>query len=448
MKFTMGFGFKEKTQRASRWLVQKTSLISGDNVGCLRISKNPLAMLKDRHVPRHVSLAMVYTAAANGMFINAGEITRFTRGLMDHDGAAIQQLLRRIFDPETAREISIWMDTAPGAEYAGGWAHRLTHGHDLSALLELTFGHGHIGIIEWLNHVWLRDFWTPHGVPYLPAGAGSAYDCLVSNFGISPSTALSLLTINVAEAASGLLIFCSCYQIYRGLISFAETRDYKKRLKQIEKLVNEGSNQEALSLAQETEIYANHERASHLRLALAMFCLNQSFQSEGGHAVAWGNQAFSIARELCRSSPHLPVDIPYHGNTRVSFQGLAATIMASAYSSHLQGITPDWSDISERIQFGIRRFLELSKIQSKPRLLKVNGKHLWGYRPYSALTNQLLALELSISCGSLHTMTIDPITIRQMMEKLLNNLQQKGLPHLDFTKQLTSDIQQIYPLTV
>lgn len=434
----------EKSEQFQEWHADRSSLVASDSIARLKSSDNPLVRLEERKVPRHVSMGMVYFAAASGVFANSDEITRFTRDLMDHDSAAVQQWLRRVFDPEEAREISLWMDTSPGSEIAGGWAHRLHHGHDTSALFTLTQEYGATGAIEWANHVWLRDFWTPHGVPYLPAGSGSVYEWLV-DAGLSPQTAMSLLTVNAAEAATGLLFFTSGRRMYKGYKTYQGARVYRKNLSRINNLVEEGSEYQALDFVDQMELLNDHEHVPHLRLDLAMFCLGRSFQTDSKYRKRWGSHAFAMSRDLCRQSTNYPTQIPYHGDTKVSFQGLAATVMASAYSSHVQVENSDWSYVSERVQYGVRRFLEVSKEQSKPKF-EVKKNKLMGYRPYSALTNQLLALELSMACRTLHIIKADPLAIRRTMKETLSKIKKDGLEHEQMAASIEKNLDRIYPL--
>lgn len=426
-------------------LNRKTSLAGGDDITRLQTSDNPLLTLDQRSVPPHIRSAALYLATASGLFANADEVTRFTRDVMDRDDAAVQQWLRRVFDPEEAREISMWMDTAPGAEHAGGWAHRLDHGHDLSALATLGEEHGVTGAVEWTNHVWLRDFWTPHGVPYLPAGSGSAYEWLIEA-GVSPATAMSLLTVNAAEMATGILAFSGGRRLYKGLKSYTTGRDYRRRVDRIRQLAHEGSHNEAVRLVDNTETFAVGQEVPRLRLDLAVLCLDQSFKvTDEQLASAWGSRAFQIAFDLCRSLPHLPDDVPYHGGTRVSFHGFAATIAASAYSFHVQTNQSDWQQVVERLQFGVNRFLELSAKQSKTSSLQLKGKDMWGYAPYSAMTNQLMALELVTACGGALTTTHDPIAIRREMENTLMTLK-ADKTHRPVAVKIDDELQRSYPL--
>ena len=434
----------EKSEQFQEWHSDRSSFVASDSIARLKSSDNPLVRLEERIVPRHVSMGMVYFAAASGVFANSDEITRFTRDLMDNDRAAVQQWLRRVFDPEEAIEISLWMDTSPGSEITGGWAHRVHHGHDTSALFTLTQDYGATGAIEWANHVWLRDFWTPNGVPYLPAGSGSVYEWLV-NAGLSPQTAMSLLTVNAAEAATGLLFFTSGRRMYKGYKTYKGARAYRKNLSIINSFVKEDCEHQAFDLVEQMELLNDHEHVPHLRLDLAMFCLGRSFQVDSVYRKRWGCYAFTIGRDLCRYSTHYPTQIPYHGDTKVSFQGLAATVMASAYSSHVQIENLDWGHVSERIQFGIKRFLELGKEQNKPKIEVKNNK-LMGYRPYSALTNQLLALELSMACGTLHAIKTDPLAIRRTMKETLSNLKKDGMEHEQMAVSIEKNLDRIYPL--
>ena len=198
---------------------------------------------------------------------------------MDHDQAAVQQWLRRVFNPDQAREISVWMDAAPGAEYAGGWAHRLIHGHDFAAMTEVMQEYGLVGAAEWANHVWLRGFWTPHGVPYLPAGSGTVYEWLM-DAGLSSSTAMGLLTINAAEAASGLLLYMSAMRVGRAGFALGRVRKYRNELDQVIQLVEEGSEVEAVWLVGQIEAFSERKGVSHLRLHLATFCLEMALSGQ------------------------------------------------------------------------------------------------------------------------------------------------------------------------
>lgn len=158
--------------------------------------------------PTQVGQAALCAAIGAGILDNSTAITQFTRDLMDNDHGPIQVLFRRLFRPEAAEEISRWMDTVPGLDYAGGMFHRLKHGHDINALIQLVREHHITGAIEWFNHIALRDFWTPHGVPFLPSGSGTVFDWLVS-LNVPKTTAIKLLSLNMAHVAGAILLYRS-----------------------------------------------------------------------------------------------------------------------------------------------------------------------------------------------------------------------------------------------
>jgi hypothetical protein len=432
-------------EKLEEWKADHSSLVNGDSISALKVSDNPLIELERRKVPKHVTMHLIHLFTAAGVFTNADDITRFTRDIMDNDQAAIQQWLRKVFSPEEAREISLWMDTSPGAEYAGGWAHRLEHGHDISALIELSGEYGLTGAIEWGNHVWLRDFWTPHGVPYLPAGSGTVYDWLVSA-GVAPQTALSLLTINVAEALSGILTYRAGTHAIKAITAYNRLKHYKKRLSDIKELVDRGFENKALQLVNEAETYdVSGEETAHLRLNMAILCLSYSFNEQSKYRVAWGNRGYQIAYSLCRNNREYPETIPYHGDTKISFHGLSATIMAAAYSSHVQVTNTDWDMVEEKLVFGIKMYMAVAKDQSKTEFREINGTKTWGFRPFSALTNMLMALELSMACSSLKSNAIDPILIRKELQKLLDTLDIEETEQREMLVNIKRNIERVYP---
>ena len=446
-KFTMDH-IDRANEGLTKWQEDRTSVVGGDSVEAFLNSDNPLVELEKRKIPKHVTMHLIHLFTAAGVFTNADQITQFTRAIMDNDSGAVQQTLRKVFSPEEAREISLWMDTSPGAEYAGGWAHRLDHGHDVGALIELSGEYGLTGAAEWANHVWLRDFWTPHGVPYLPVGSSSAYEWLIEQ-GVSPSTALSLLTVNAAEAATGLLMFSAAKRIYSIHQIKARIRNYKNGISKADQLIEAGREPEALRLIQNAEIHSSSgEHTAHLRLNTAIFCLTNSMKPDSPIAREWGDQAYHIAYELCRSGGSIPETILYHGNTLVSFHGLAATILAASWSSHVQQKTVNGLTIEQSLLFGIKKFRELAHKQVNPRLPKVNQSHLYGNRPLSALTNQFMALELTLAVGSVDEIEIDPIMLREELMAMLEQIREQKLlvTEAQIIDRIQENIERLYPM--
>lgn len=426
------------------WFDDRTSLISADSLERVRNSENPLITLEQRQVPKQVTSGLIYFAAASGVLSNSTEITRFTRAVMDHDQSVVQQMFRKVFNPEDAREISAWMDRAPGYEIAGGWAHRLHHGHDLSAMMALHAEYGLTGVAEWTNHVWARDFWTPHGVPYLPTGSGSVYDWLV-DFGVSPSNAMSLLSINAAEAASGLFFISAGKRVWGGVNKFRANSRYSRELKNIKKLAGNNLHEEALKQLDRLEVYADRNASPHLKLDLALFCLGMSLQPVSPRATAWGHRAFRISDQLVTAATDMPEKTEYQGGTEVSFSGLAGTIAMTSFAPYAQTANADLELIRVKSQLAVYQYLQVARQQKSGWAIK--GHKVAGYRPFSAMTNQFLALELAVSVGSLTTLPegVDPIAIREELLDTLLEIKNRELEASDFLDRIEAAIRRIYP---
>lgn len=432
------------TSAVSEWFDDRTALVSADSLERVRNSENPLITLEQRQVPRQVTSGLVYFAAASGVLSNSDEITRFTRAVMDHDQSVVQQMFRKVFNPDDAREISSWMDRAPGYEIAGGWAHRLHHGHDLSAMMALHAEYGLPGVAEWANHVWARDFWTPHGVPYLPTGSGSVYNWLI-DFGVSPSNAMSLLSINAAEAASGLFFISAGTRVWGGVNKFLANSRYSKELKNIKELAGNNLHEEALRQLDRLEVYADRNASPHLKLDLALFCLGMSLQPISPRATAWGHRAFRISDQLITAATDIPEKTEYQGGTQVSFSGLAGTIAMTSFAPYAQTANADLEIIRVKAKLAVYQYLQVARRQKQGWAIK--GRKLSGYRPFSAMTNQFLALELAVSVGSLTTLPegVDPVAIRDELLDTLHEIKARERDASEFLTRIETAIYRVYP---
>jgi hypothetical protein len=433
------------TSAVSKWLDDRTALISADSVTQIQNSQHPLIALEQRQVPRQVTSGLVYFAAASGVLSTSTEITRFTRAIMDHDQSVVQQMFRKVFSSEEAQEISAWMDRAPGFEVSGGWAHRLHHGHDLSAMMTLHAEHGLIGVAEWANHVWARDFWTPHGIPYLPSGSGSVYSWLVEN-GVTPSNAMSMLSVNVAEFASGLFFVSASKRVWGGTSRFLTNRKYSRELYSIKELAHDGFHEESLKQLNQLELYADRHVSPRLKLDLAAFCLAMSLESSSTRSNVWGQQAFRISEQLVAVATDMPKTTHYQGGTEVSFAGLAGTIAMTAFAPYAQTANADLERFEAKAKLAIREYLQTARRQ-KSKGLAINGREFAGYRPFSAMTNQFLALELALCVGSLTKSpdASDPLLIRDELLDTLRETKAHDLPASDFLDRIEAAIRRVYP---
>lgn len=171
------------------------------------------------------------TALATGgaaVLMNETALMRTTRSVMDTNSGPLQKMFRQVVAPgDRTAEINAFIDTVPGTEFAGGFAHRLIHGHDLAGLSRAFEEYGLEGAIEWLNHIVLRDSWTPSGVPILPFGSGEIY-AFLKGMGVSPAMAADLLALNAAEALAGLGILTGTVRA-AGLVQKAQMKELARQ---------------------------------------------------------------------------------------------------------------------------------------------------------------------------------------------------------------------------
>src|SRR5438552_6574802 len=103
------------------------------------------------------------------------------------------------------------MDHVLGTDHVGGWLHRLQHGHDLSAVAHMWWEHGFGGGAQALYHVYGRDFFTPHGIPILPAEtdrASPGHFFCVSRADLTPRASSSAGPF--AQKCRNMMRGCSC----------------------------------------------------------------------------------------------------------------------------------------------------------------------------------------------------------------------------------------------
>lgn len=423
-----------------------TTSVMGDDLRLFRSSDNPLVRLSDHKLPDHVLSAFVFLGAAAGVYSNRQEMMRFTREIMDHDDGALQKVVRAVFESDNAREISMWMDQVPGTDFYGGMGHRLYHGHDVSALLDLMRSYpNHEAFIEWFNHVWLRDFWTPQGVPYLPAGTGTAHEWLMAQ-GMSFTDAMSLLTINAAEAASGLLILGSSIRAKNAFSKYRAKRSFDKEILQIITHTEKEQHHQALKYLRALKLKSCYQEHFQGRLQLATLCLTQSHQSQrqqSDHKISieWANQAFDIAKSMYQGEGDPQRLTAYHGGTVVSEVGLAGVILTSTFADHLRVSRTDAVELAEHLDISVDTFIACSANQIEPNIQQAT------YRPYSALTNQLLALQISSAAYNTGLpIKSSPLAIRELMEKSLRRLVQDKEPHSTYAFELKENLMEQYPL--
>lgn len=138
-------------------------------------------------------------------------------------GGVLGDGISNLVGPEKAEAVNRFMDTVPGSDVMGGWLHRIQHGHDIKALVQIGEDYGSEGVIQGLYHIFGRDFFTPAGIPILPTGSAQVHEFLITHLGMTAEAAADLISLNSLEVAAIIALAISARQLW---ICF---KDYKER---------------------------------------------------------------------------------------------------------------------------------------------------------------------------------------------------------------------------
>lgn len=367
-------------------------------------------------LPSHIATGLVLGAASNGLLGNATEIMRWTRAL-DSDHAAMQRLLTQVFPRATSSEVSAFMDRVPGARMAGGMFHRLRHGHDLEGLIAITQRYGWKEAATWANHVFLRDFWTPHGIPWLPVGSGRVLDLLTS-WGVRRSVAASLLSVNAATLGGLGLAFASGSIVRRA----AARRFGRARI--VRQFRHALDAAEAGDLGQVCTRFGSiidtleHHVTVHDRLAMASVLVagaEREFEVAEVRIRAAHMAAHELRTIIRRSDPSAALDV--WAGASVSMHGFAGLLLARA---HPLAYDEDRADIAalqtlrSTVERAVRHAVQLNQ----------DGGALRPRRPLSAVVNYLIALDTTLAYPDvvIDREERDPLVVRDRMVRGLEQV--------------------------
>lgn len=389
-------------------------------------------------IPSHLVQGFAAAGVAAGLLSLETPILRFTRSHMDVDNGVFQALWRQVFPrTDVTQAVNAFMDQVPGWSFAGGMHHRVHHGHDLNALVQIMQDHGAEGTMQWLNHVALRDFWTPHGVPYLPGGSSSVYDWLVS-MNVGKAVAADLLTINAVEFFAGLSAIRLAFVAHRVYKEIKRNAAIKKHWQEGERRDASGNLEGALSSYMIA--YDLSGRDVRFGLQLALRHLDTASQHEPGVATELLDNAHSLATGILVGASTGPTDtIGFQGGTRISLRGLAGYILVAGLpGAAARGAVKQLPD--GQLRDSISSFRETAaSLRRRPGLA--------GDMSISAALNDLLALELSVHLPSDRDASL-PSTIRS---ELLNELRPVSDPDKRagrYMRRLIRGIEQKYPLSL
>lgn len=396
--------------------------------------KNECALLNQwtlPTVPQPVVHSAILAAAGTGVLFNEDNLIQLT-SWMDSKNSIFEKILELFFDRADIEQVSKWIDTIPGANFVGGGVtHRITHGHDINALVDLFQSHDLAGVFEWFNHIVLQDFWTSAGIPFLPFGNNSAFEWLKS-LGFGPEVAADLLSVNSAEVIAVLML-------YRGskfFIKFIQDQIREKKAKELwnraielNKLGDFSAANKCfdlvLSYVPDKPEIAIWTSMNYLRCAQQ----NDMKEDRTSNLFRAYQLADSVRLKLLKDK-----SIPYYGGIRLSLRGLATTIMASSCICILG--KDNINAIKGIIASGVEDLIKMSNSLNQ---------HL-NLRPFSAIANEALALNLltasPFALSSVHT----PLTMHNRINESLQKLSMEKDLEGEYAKKLLVGFNKKYPL--
>lgn len=389
-----------------------------DDLTAFERTPTPLGDMRapDAPLPVTAVTGVALAGASVGAFTNATDLMRFTRPLMDADTAGLQLWLAEVFPAATNPAVSRAMDTVPGAEHAGGMFHRLQHGHDIEGLVAMVRAYGLDGAASWFNHVGLRDLWTPHGVPWLPAGASDVHAWLVE-LGMQRSLAATLLSVNAATLAGTALGLLAAGAFRSAIRSSLERGEAKARFDHACAALDAGDPITA------TERFEAAMRlpgtTARLRLIAAMSALEAARRSDDEEtrrrvardASYWLREFLSDrGAETRRSST------PMWAGADVSTPGIASLLYGQAIML-AHGDDANGTLEIERMRTGVAAAIEHGdRLLDPPKL----GPVARPARPLSAALNYVIALETMLAYPQrLVTATAQPSGLRRQVREAL-----------------------------
>jgi hypothetical protein len=167
---------------------------------------------------RPMHTAAVLGATGGGAIAFDEVLSRVTRHVFDGDqliGGWAAEQISSLVGPDTVGAVNRFMDTVPGSTVpGGGLLHRIQHGHDLAALAEIAGEHGTGGVVQGLYHIYGRDFFTPAGIPLIPAGSADMHEFL-GHLGLGKEQAADLLSLNFVELMGGIMSVVALFRLWR-----------------------------------------------------------------------------------------------------------------------------------------------------------------------------------------------------------------------------------------
>jgi hypothetical protein len=368
-------------------------------------------------------------AGSAALFASETPIMRATRDVMDNDAGFFQRLWNdALGNEDVAHIVNASMDRVPGSPYSGGFFHR-HHGHDLNAGLDIFTEHGPAGLMEWFNHVWFRDFWTPDGIPLLPTGTKTIYDWLISKQ-VTPRVAADLLTINAVEVTGTLLLIRSGISIMKVLREYRASKLMSKLLETAQERDKIGSWEAAAKEYSDLEAMASDKGDVRTLLLVAQGHLGAAITASDPVARdTRASNAYSVSRHILVNFSRSDDTIELDGG-HASTVGLAGLVLAAAANRHYASHEADLAQHTNHVATAAQAFARRAENTGDPRRL-------------SRSLNRLLAVDL-ISLLPTKAASADP---RKLVTSVLSDLSHLKHTYDDaYAGRVADGVRRAYPL--
>jgi hypothetical protein len=380
--------------------------------------------------------SIVCALLAAGLLQSANDLAQMSRAVMDTGGSPAAALLARVFSPAQIESINRTMDTLPGKTRPGGFEHRVQSGHDLAALAD-SFRKANVeAAATWFVHVVGRDFWTPDGIPYLPAGSKNVFAYL-TKLGVSRHAAASVLSINVWQVM-GVVLFYN-----QSAVVVQHIRDALDEV-EAERLFDRGNALYAMGNYRDAEECYNSMLARipkgkpEVELWVAIRFMEIAVRG-GTDQALWRQhllRAYTAASAVQRKCAQQDQTVIL-GGVELSMNGLAVLTMASAWAGVLG--EQDVYTIDGELASGIEDLVARANEQ--------RARRVCPRRPLSAVANDALALRLLYASPFVLRTTITPEVLHTRVTTTLNELIAAGGAEGDYACSVLHGFLACFPRT-
>ncbi len=306
------------------------------------------------------------------------EIIGTTNSLF-HEGVGHQALSERLFGYDYD-SLHKWIDTVPGSSVAGGYGHRVHHGHTIEVIPEIYRNEGLEGVLVWAQHVG-QDVFSNHGVPALKGDELAGW---IEAQGLAKrGEALMLVSFNAVELAAMFLSFAFALRLAGWIGELQRRRKVKKRCKAADRAREAGDLD---------GVIANYAKALALSGNDSMIAM-----ALGWTYMQLDRPAAESFLYFRRAAEDLAIE-----DRLVELQGVTVSLRGIAYLLSLVGAQQvlgdeargvGWREELERMVRGAVSSFELAAISQldRPSVSFGDREFSWRPRPLSGAANYYLA---------------------------------------------------------